>query len=83
MITTLEPVSVALAEIRDELNLSGWIGVHLKMADQTPVGDLDAELLRRLVALDLGLDLDLYVVDDDYQPVDADRYGIASAGEPS
>lgn len=71
----IEAVAEELADLRRDFDLSAEIGLHLKMADQTPIGTFDASLLRRLAVLDLDRDFDLYVVDDGYVPIDGVESG--------
>ena len=40
--------------------------LHIQMSDQTPIGTISLETLKRIVAFEADLDVDLYVVDDDY-----------------
>ena len=41
------------------------VSLHIYMSDQTPIGTISLATLKRIVALNADLDLDLYVVDDD------------------
>lgn len=57
----VEVVREEFVSIIDEFSLDAWLSVHAHMADETPAGTLSAEVMNRLTALRLDLDLDLHV----------------------
>ena len=57
----LEAVRDDFVAIVEEFSLDAWLSVHVHMEEETPDGTLTAEVMGRLVALRLDLDLDLYV----------------------
>ncbi|MCU1453375.1 MAG: hypothetical protein JWN46_1521 [Acidimicrobiales bacterium] len=78
LLDLLELPSEAFVRLTDERGLEAEVSVHIHMAQQTPVGTLDAELIRRIAALGASLDLDLYT-DLDEELIA--RY-LAKADEP-
>jgi hypothetical protein len=60
-----EPGAEALTRAVAEFDLQVSASAHVRVANET----LPSELLARLAALHAAFDLDLYVVEDDYEPV--------------
>ncbi len=66
LLSLLEPHAVGLREIAGRTGAEIEISVHVYTANQTPIGTLERSLLERILALGADLDIDLYVVDEDY-----------------
>ena len=65
----LEQFDPHVIGIRDLVSRPGAeveVSVHVVMAEQTPIGTFEHSLLERIVALGADLDVDLYVVEEDY-----------------
>lgn len=78
MLDLLEPAARRIQTCVTSLNLEyGYVSVVVYMADDTPATVVSVDHMRRLVAVNLGLDLDLYVVDeaflDNRLPAQADE----------
>ncbi|MCU1356071.1 MAG: hypothetical protein JWM89_1489 [Acidimicrobiales bacterium] len=58
---SLEAVRDEFLSIIDEFSLDAWLSVHAHLDGETPDGTLTAVVMNRLAALELDLDLDLYV----------------------
>lgn len=61
VLEALEPVRSEFVGLVDGLDLDAWLSVHVHQFDETPDGTLSTDVLARLVALRLDLDLDLYL----------------------
>jgi hypothetical protein len=66
LVSLVAPRLDAIEATVAELALAVDVGLHVKMVDQAPIGTIDRQTLALLARLHAELDLDLYVVDADY-----------------
>jgi len=66
VLNTVEESRNVLLEVATSMSAEIEVSAHILMSDQAPIGTISNATLRRIVHLNADLDLDLYVVDDDY-----------------
>jgi Domain of unknown function (DUF4279) len=66
LLNMFEPKRDEVVALLNRAHSRAEFSLHIYMSDQTPIGTITHETLKRIVAFEADLDVDLYVVEDDF-----------------